>query len=109
TMHMNSSFLPRIYVWWKNDDKKAPLEQSAVFFTCRASVRELPGWILPALIRPFITAFVVDLPFCEKPLAVDLDQFVFVVAEAVEDTSAFRIIVGVVEPVRTSHCPVAIN
>ena len=65
----------------------------------RQGTGELPGGILAAFVRPLITSFVVDLPLREQPLAVGLDQFVLVVAEAVEDAFAVRIVVGVVEPV----------
>src|SRR5262249_22999325 len=63
------------------------------------SVPELPGWVFGGLVCPFVAAFVVDLTFCEEPLAVDLDKFVLIVAESIEDAAAVRVVVGVVEPV----------
>jgi hypothetical protein len=76
----------------------------------RTGVRHaLPGGILADLVRPLITPFVVDLPLREEPLAVNLHQFVFVVSEAVEDAAAFRIVVGVVEPIRTARRLVALD
>src|SRR5262249_50926449 len=56
----------------------------------------LPSGILTAFIRPLVTTFFVDLPLREEPLTVDFHQFVFVVSEPIEDSSAFRIIVGIV-------------
>ena len=59
----------------------------------------LPGRILPALVCPFVTAFVVDLSFGEQPLAILFDEFIPVVCESVKDSFAVRIVVGEVKPV----------
>ena len=68
----------------------------------------LPGGILAALIRPLVTPFVVDLPHCEQPFPIGLNQLVLIVPEPVEDAPALRVVVGVVEPVRASECLVAV-
>jgi len=60
---------------------------------------KLPGGILAALIGPLITPFVVNLPLCEQPFPIGLDQLVLIVPEPVEDASALRVVVGVVEPI----------
>jgi hypothetical protein len=70
---------------------------------------DLPGWILAAFVCPFIAAFIEDLPLREKPLAVDFDQLVFIVAESVEHAPALWVIVRVVEPVGNARGLVAVD
>jgi hypothetical protein len=53
----------------------------------------------PCPCNPLVAAFVVDLPLGEEPLAVGFDEFVLIVAEAVEDAATVRVVVGVVKPI----------
>jgi hypothetical protein len=70
--------------------------------------QELPGRVL-RFVSPLITAFVVDLALGEEPSAVDLNQLILVVAEAVKDAATLGIVVGVVEPVGTARRRIAID
>src|SRR5687768_8241642 len=54
----------------------------------------LPGRVDATLVLPPGAALVVDLPFAEEPLAVDLHQFVLVVAEAADGVAPLRIVVA---------------
>ena len=68
-----------------------------------------PCRIFAALVGPFISAFVIDLPFRKTPRPVDRYQLILVVAEPVEDATPFGIIVGVVEPVGTAGCCISFD
>jgi hypothetical protein len=56
-----------------------------------------------------MTAFVEDLPLGKQPLAIGLNQFVFIMPKPVEDAATVRVVVGVVEPVRDALRLVAVD